>query len=85
MKKLGTPADLGAGWRVHTDGRSPTHVWPQGDLREHRVGVDDEIDCPCDPTDRPYKMSDGSIFWLVTHRSFDGREVGEWNEQPGPD
>lgn len=71
---------LGRSWAVHTDGRSPTHVWPNNDLRPHQTGADD-TDCPCEPTDRPYKLTDGSIWWMVTHRAFDGREVGEWVDE----
>ena len=48
------------------------HVIPVGDLVEH----DANDECPCGPRCEPVKQSDGSICWVFTHASLDGREVG---------
>ncbi|HET7386862.1 MAG TPA: hypothetical protein VFJ19_09405 [Nocardioidaceae bacterium] len=48
------------------------HVEPVGDLTEHL----DEC-CPCGPDYEPVKRDDGSIGWIVTHHSLDGRERTE--------
>lgn len=60
-------------WAVHTDG-SPVHLWPLDDLVEHEVDGDD---CPCGPTTEPVQRDDGSIGWLISHHSLDGREQRE--------
>lgn len=49
------------------------HVVPVGDLVEH---VSD-ASCVCGPTTEPVKREDGSIGWVVTHHSLDGREFSE--------
>lgn len=53
--------------RVAEDGA--VHVEPVGDLVDHEV-----FDCVCVPLVEPVKADDGSIGWLVTHHSLDGRE-----------
>lgn len=51
------------------------HVMPVNDLIEHdNSGV---TDCPCGPTTEPVSAEDGSMGWLVTHHSLDGRELHE--------
>jgi len=34
-------------------------------------------DCPCGPRTTPVERDDGSISWLITHHSLDGRELTE--------
>ncbi|WP_179278339.1 hypothetical protein [Rhodococcus sp. 15-649-2-2] len=48
------------------------HVVPVNDLIEH---LDD--DCPCGATTEPVPRDDGSVGWLITHHSLDGRELHE--------
>jgi len=50
------------------------HVYPLNDLIEHELEGDD---CICGPEVEPIKREDGSIGWLVTHHSLDGRERHE--------
>lgn len=52
----------------------PIHVFPISDLIEH---VTDGGECPCGPTTEPVERDDGSMGWLVTHHSLDGREHAE--------
>ncbi len=49
------------------------HVAPVGDLIEHDTSG--ESDCVCGPRSRPVKREDGSVGWVVTHSSLDGREL----------
>jgi hypothetical protein len=49
------------------------HVVPRGDLIDH----DTNDGCPCGPTTEPVKRDDGSVGWVVTHHSIDGREAHE--------
>jgi len=48
---------------------SSVHVVPVRDLIEHA-----DHDCVCGPTTEPVERADGSIGWLITHHSLDGRE-----------
>lgn len=50
------------------------HVLPANDLIEHAAVGDD---CVCGPTIEPVEAEDGSIGWVVTHHSLDGRERTE--------
>ncbi|MYW43051.1 hypothetical protein [Streptomyces sp. SID161] len=50
------------------------HVYPLDDLIEHDTESDD---CVCGPRMRPVKRDDGSIGWVITHHSLDGRELTE--------
>lgn len=55
--------------------RAPTgevHVTPAADLIQHT-----DTDCPCGPATEPVPRDDGTIGWLVTHHSLDGREAHE--------
>jgi len=52
---------------------SGVHVTPINDLIDH--DLNDE--CPCGPTAEPVAADDGSIGWLHTHHSLDGRELRE--------
>lgn len=56
------------------------HVFPVGDLVEH---LTDGRDCPCGPTTEPVKHEDGSMGWVVTHHSLDGREHHEPDHDRG--
>ena len=49
------------------------HVLPVGDAVMH----DPADDCACGPASEPIKRADGSVGWVVTHHSLDGREAGE--------
>lgn len=51
------------------------HVYPIGDLVEH--DVENGEACACGPTPKPVKRDDGSIGWVITHHSLDGRELAE--------
>jgi hypothetical protein len=62
-------------WRTHVDG-SPAHTWPVDDLVDHDVD-DDAGGCICGPTVAPVECDDGSVGWLITHHSLDGREAHE--------
>ncbi len=46
------------------------HVVPVNDLIDH----EDADDCPCGPAMIPVERDDGSIGWVVSHFSLDGRE-----------
>lgn len=46
-------------------------VVPINDLIEHDYYSED---CPCGPTSEPVKRDDGSVGWVLTHHSLDGRE-----------
>lgn len=53
---------------------STVHVYPNNDLIDHDT---DGGDCVCGPTVEPVPRDDGSMGWLVTHHSLDGRELRE--------
>lgn len=57
---------------------STVHVEPVGDLIEHDTNGGE---CPCGPTTESVKAPDGSVGWLVSHHSLDGRET---QEEAGP-
>lgn len=50
------------------------HVFPVGDLVDHDTDGDG---CVCGPTTEPVPRGDGSMGWVVTHHSLDGREERE--------
>lgn len=50
------------------------HVVPRDDLIEHTT---DGEDCICGPETEPVVRDDGSMAWLVSHNSLDGRELSE--------
>lgn len=52
----------------------PVHVVPVDDLIDHDTSGGD---CVCGPTPEAVKRDDGSIGWLLTHHSLDGREAFE--------
>lgn len=47
------------------------HVYPINDHIAHDTETDD---CVCGPTIEPVKRDDGSVGWVLTHHSLDGRE-----------
>lgn len=47
------------------------HVYPVNDTVEHSFK---DSDCICGPETEPVKREDGSVGWLITHHSLDGRE-----------
>jgi len=51
------------------------HASPTDDLIEH---VTDSPECVCGPTVEAKKLDDGSVIWLATHHSLDGRERAPW-------
>lgn len=67
---------LTARWEACTwDAGDHVHVIPLGDLIVHDEGPGG--DCPCGPSTEPCERDDGSIGWLYTHHSLDGREGDE--------
>lgn len=50
------------------------HVLPVDDLVEHEDVGDD---CVCGSTVEAVPRDDGSMGWLITHHSLDGRELRE--------
>lgn len=53
---------------------STVHVYPINDLTDHDTNSDE---CACGPTTEPVRADDGSIGWLITHHSLEGREANE--------
>ena len=53
---------------------STVHVYPLNDIIEHDTESDD---CACGPTVEPVEHDNGSMGWLLTHHSLDGREKTE--------
>lgn len=60
---------------------SGVHVTPDADQIHHDIG--DE--CACGPTSEPVKRDDGSIGWVITHHSLDGREHRETKPRSNDD
>ena len=54
---------------------SSVHVYPVDDLVEHDTSG--EEDCICGPETEPVEREDGSMGWLISHHSLDGRELHE--------
>lgn len=52
------------------------HVYPDKDLIEH---VTEGDDCLCGPEIEAVPAEDGSMGWLISHHSLDGREFNEAN------
>jgi hypothetical protein len=50
------------------------HVIPMDDLIEHELSDD----CPCGPQQMIEIRPDGSMGWVTSHPSLDGRELHEW-------
>lgn len=50
------------------------HVHPVGDLIDHELTGDG---CACGVRVEAVPRTDGSVGWLVTHHSLDGRETRE--------
>ena len=71
--KATTPDDIQYGtppaWTRWLSRHGIVHVIPEGDLIEHREG----IDCPCNPTVE-YQGGDAAV---VLHVALDGREAWE--------
>lgn len=59
-------------WIVEEAPNDEVHVLPQADLKPHEYD-----DCFCSPVTEPVPRQDGSMGWLVTHNSADGREKHE--------
>lgn len=53
------------------------HITPLEDLIEHELSPD----CPCQPRETEAERAAGTVFWIFTHSSLDGRELHE----PKPD
>lgn len=51
------------------------HVIPIADSIEHDTSG--ETDCVCGPDTEPVERDDGSMGWLISHHSLDGRELNE--------
>lgn len=50
------------------------HAYPVDDLIDHDTDGDD---CPCGPESIPVPREDGSMGWVISHHSLDGRELTE--------
>jgi len=57
------------GWILGEEETGEIHVLPLRDLIDHGVS-----DCVCGTTTEPCPRDDGSMGWLITHYSLDGRE-----------
>lgn len=57
-------------WEACYETGTDVHVRPLDDVTAHPMADD----CPCGPTAEPVRCPDGTIGWLVTHHSLDGRE-----------
>lgn len=58
------------GWEVLRSAVDSTiHVVPVDDLIAHVA-----VECPCGPTDIPETDEDGTVDWITSHNSLDGRE-----------
>lgn len=65
-----------AGWEAATwDDGDHVHVLPLADTVQH--SEDPDADCICGATTEPCERPDGSMGWLITHHSLDGRERWE--------
>jgi hypothetical protein len=63
-----------AAWESATTDRGQhVHVLPLADVIAH----DENDDCVCGTTTEPVTREDGTIGWVVTHHSLDGREADE--------
>ena len=63
-------------WTLEKVG-AEVHVLPLADSIQH----DDSDDCVCGPLTEAVPREDGSMGWLITHHSLDGREQGEVNRE----
>ena len=63
--------DKSPGWLLEENGNE-IHVLPLDDPIEH-----EREDCICGPMVEPCPREDGSMGWLITHYSLDGREKRE--------
>jgi hypothetical protein len=59
-------------WLTEQVESGEVHVVPLNDAVPHS-----EEDCICGPTTEPVPRNDGSMGWLLTHHSLDGREATE--------
>jgi hypothetical protein len=53
--------------------QTTVHVVPVNDIIEH----EDSDACPCGPELQPVERRDGTIGWVLSHHSLDGREKHE--------
>lgn len=63
-------------WCRHTDDSAPQHHWPVNDLIDHDVDSA-YANCVCGPVTSGEKLRDGTVRWVITHFSLDGREMAE--------
>lgn len=64
--------EAGRGWIVLDIDGGP-HIIPRGDLIEHEVSTE----CVCGPETIPLHCDDGTISYMYSHHSLDGREINE--------
>lgn len=68
-----------SGWQMDTwDGGNHAHVHPLNDLVEHTFN--DQGECACGPRIEAITQKTGSIGWMISHNSLDGRERYEPKE-----
>lgn len=87
MNKLPYPEHLGpldehhsGDWLAFAVGDDIVHVYPESDLIVHEAGGPRDGDvllCPCGPTPSAVPKSGGTLGWVLTHHSLDGRELAE--------
>lgn len=63
-------------WTLEKVG-AEVHVMPLADIIQH----DDSDDCACGPLTEAAPREDGSMGWLITHHSLDGREQREVSDE----
>jgi hypothetical protein len=66
-------------WRFNCVEPHIAVIYPQDDLIVHDVHGGDA--CICGPAVEPVPCRDGSMSWMVTHHSLDGREERERQQQ----
>jgi hypothetical protein len=64
--------DCGGRWWTGWIGPAEIHIVPIDDVRPHHFEA-----CPCDPSIEMHIAGDGYASWLVSHDSFDRRELTE--------
>lgn len=58
------------GWGVYTNDGRHIHIIPLNDSVTH----EHTEDCPCGPEIEPVKTDDGTVNYVISHHSLDGRE-----------
>lgn len=67
-------------WRRYVKRVQPWLVAQTDDLHVHVIPIGDTWcheaeDCACGPRLEPVEQDDGTVGWMLTHHSLDGREA----------